>query len=339
VHREIVTHELEMALVVPFWSHQKSLSWTPRLNQGNGSTSIISIKRSVSPTYSPIATKEGVKTAAKTAAKIVVIFSCGARLVHSWESAWFRFIKKKQFSRRTTTIRTQQANSTMGCTDSTPLASAFDQPHVMHVPAFYKMDHHCKHELIVKEKLFSWSGDSFKITTLDGRPFGNGIQMLGKVWALRDQMTLLDGNGRPIAVCLRQFAFWQKIFIIYTLHPVYPGQSPSRHDYEGHALYAYAEVRRVPFSIVQEVTFATDRIPKYRGQQYSPPAPVTMTITRTSFIPKKRTVFYRQRPAALMEGGNWNGHFNSYKVTVGPGIDPCLIICLTAICDEMDEDK
>jgi hypothetical protein len=64
-----------------------------------------------------------------------------------------------------------------------------------------------------------------------------------------------------------------------------------------------------------------------------------MTITRSSFMPKKRTVFYRQRPAALMEGGSWNGQFNSYKVTVGPGIDPCLIICLTAICDEMDEDR
>jgi hypothetical protein len=231
-------------------------------------------------------------------------------------------------------------NSRMGCTDSSPIASAFDQPHVMHVPALYKTDNF-KHELIVKEKLFSWSGDSFKINTLDGRPFGNGIQMKGKVWALRDQMTLLDGSGRPIAVCLRKFALLQEIFKIYTLHPVYPGQSPSENKYEGRALYTYAEVKRVPFSIVQEVRFETDRIPKYGGQQQhqQPPTPVSMTIARSSFMPKKRTVFYRQRPAALMEGGNWNGHFNSYKVTVGPGIDPCLIICLTAICDEMDEDR
>jgi hypothetical protein len=196
----------------------------------------------------------------------------------------------------------------------------------MHVPALYRTDK-VKHQLIVKEKLFSWSGDDFKVKTMIGEPFRGGIKMKGKVWALRDQMTLLDGSGRPIAVCLRKFDLLRQIFKIYTVHPVYQGQRQSGQQYEGQALYTYAEVKRVPLSIIQEVKFEGDD------------GPATMTITRSSFIPKKRTVFYRRRPAALMEGGNWSGNYNSYKITIGPGVDPCLIICLAAICDEMDEDK
>jgi hypothetical protein len=217
----------------------------------------------------------------------------------------------------------------MGCTESVPVAAAFDQPHSMHVPPLYTdktIDGQVKHQLVVKEKLFTWSGDSFKIKTLDGQLFGNGgIQMKGKAWALRDQMALLDANGAPIAVCLRMFDLVREIFKIYTLHKLHTGQTRSEQQYNGQHLYTYAEVRRVPFSSEQQVIFEGDT---------GGPA---MSIHLSGIMPKKRTVHYRGRPAALMEGGSWNGAFNSYLLTVCPGVDPCLIVCLCAICDEMDE--
>jgi hypothetical protein len=217
----------------------------------------------------------------------------------------------------------------MGCTESVPVAVAFDQPHSVHVPALYTDETigRVKHQLVVREKLFSWSGDSFKIKTLQGNLFGNGIQMKGKVWALRDQMTLLDANGAPIAVCLRMFDLVREVFKIYTLHKLHEKQHRSEQQYNGQHLYTYAEVRRVPFSLEQQVIFEGD----------TTGATPSMSIRRSGNFPLKRTVHYKGRPAALMEGGTWNGNFNSYLLTICPGVDPCLIVCLCAICDEMDE--
>ena len=57
-----------------------------------------------------------------------------------------------------------------------------------------------------------------------------------------------------------------------------------------------------------------------------------------SLWPKTRTVRKNGKVAALMQGGTWVSGFNSYKITINPGIDPCLIICFCAVCDAMDED-
>mmetsp|Transcript_36977 Transcript_36977/g.66528 ORF Transcript_36977/g.66528 Transcript_36977/m.66528 type:complete len:122 (-) Transcript_36977:271-636(-) len=63
-------------------------------------------------------------------------------------------------------------------------------------------------------------------------------------------------------------------------------------------------------------------------------------ITRAGGMwPKKRLVKRRGIPAALMEGGTWEGNFNSYNLIINPGIDPCLMVCICAICDEMDEQN
>lgn len=183
-------------------------------------------------------------------------------------------------------------------------------------------------QFIVKEKLFSWSGDTFKIKSPSGALLGNGLYVQGKAFAFRDQMALLDGNTKePVAVCLRKFELIGQTFKIYTTKPLFPGQSASGHDYNGKRLYTYAKVERVPLSTQQKVTFENERSP-------------SMTINRAGgWWPKKRVVEYHGRPAALMEGGTWDCNFNSYRITASPGIDPCLMVCLSAICDEMDESR
>ena len=222
----------------------------------------------------------------------------------------------------------------MGCTESLPEPNAFEQVHHVDkkiaplgssVPgAMPSMQGST--QIIVREKLFSWSGDTFKIKTKAGLPF-HGIMMQGKTFALRDCMTLLDANGKPLAVCLRKFEVIGETFKIYRTEPLFAGQKPSdrRHD-NGIPLYTYCKVERVPFSPIQNVTFDNEQSPSY-------------TIHRAGGLwPKQRVVKRYGMPAARMEGGTWDGSWNSYLLTINPGIDPCLIICLAAICDEMDED-
>jgi hypothetical protein len=222
----------------------------------------------------------------------------------------------------------------MGCTESLPVANSFEQVHKVdpNLPSLGAQhgagpSAHSSTQLIVREKLFSWSGDSFKIKTRKGAPFGNDLKMQGKVMAFRDQMVLLDGNNAPVAVCLRKFEVIGQTFKIYSPHPLHPGQRPSERKYNHCALYTYATVERVPFTAVQKVTLVNETSPSY-------------TVHRAGGLwPKKRMVKRHGRPAALMEGGTWEGNWNSYLITINPGIDPCLIVCLCSICDEMDEDR
>ncbi|KAG7373331.1 LURP-one-related protein [Nitzschia inconspicua] len=181
-------------------------------------------------------------------------------------------------------------------------------------------------QLIVKEKMFSWGGNNFEIKTLSGGRFGNNLFVKGKAFALIDEMVLLDGvTKKAVAVCRRKFNILGQTFQIYSPKPLYHWQRPSGSSYMGRQLYTFAKVERSPLSTTQKVTYDNE-------------TSASMTITRTVLRwPKKRVVHRHGKTAAFIEGGTWTGNFNTYRVTVNPGIDPCLIICLTAICDEMDE--
>lgn len=226
----------------------------------------------------------------------------------------------------------------MGCTESLPVTDVYNVPHQQIGKNFKPIGSHVggspsatgPTRIIVKEKLFSWSGDSFSIKQYPSRvPFGNGLKIKGKTFTMRDQMTLVDGNGMMVAVCLRKFEMIGQTFKVYVPSPRYPGQTPSNQKYNGRAVYTYCEVTRVPFSTSQEVYMDGNSI-----QCGSP----EFVITRAGGIwPKKRLVKRRGIPATLMEGGTWEGNCNSYKLTINPGVDPCLMVCICAICDEMDE--
>lgn len=221
----------------------------------------------------------------------------------------------------------------MGCTESLPTVQSYNIPHAID-PVFEPIGKDVgagpstdkPTVIIVKEKFFTWSGDDFKIKKYQSKePFGNGLKVKGKTFALRDQMALLDGDGNVVAVCLRKFELAGQTFKIYVPKPALKDQKPSKHDYQGQKLYTYCQVQRVPLEFKQVVIMEGRRREEF-------------SITRAGGLyPKKRLVKKNGVPAALMEGGTWDGNFNSYKITCNPGIDPCLMICITAICDEMDE--
>ena len=220
----------------------------------------------------------------------------------------------------------------MGCTESVPVANAFDRTFKPQGPSLgerHGVQHSsAKQQLLVKEKLFTWSGDSFKIRHMDGRPLGNGLGIRGKAFAVRDQMVLEDAHQAPVLVCLRKFQFAGQTFKIYTTAPNFPGQQPStQRGPRGIPLYTFAAVERVPLDTVQNVLIETAHGAK----------PMYSIHRVGSLFPKKRTVKLYGEDVALMEGGSWGGNFNSYRLTVAGGIDACLMVCLCAICDEMDE--
>jgi hypothetical protein len=222
----------------------------------------------------------------------------------------------------------------MGCTESLPAPGALDEPHQINPKTPYlgggfgatpsKTE---KTVVLVRQNLFSWSGSSFRINTRDGQPYGNDLRVKGKAMGFRDQMTMVDGKGQAVAVVLRKFELIGQTFKIYMTSPVFDGQKPSDRKYQGSNLYTFAKVERQPFTFIQNITLEGD-------------TGVSYTVTRSgSWWPKTRTVKRHGKPCALMEGGTWEGTWSSYAITCAPGIDPCLLVCVCAICDEMDETE
>jgi hypothetical protein len=180
-------------------------------------------------------------------------------------------------------------------------------------------------QLVVRKKLFLFDEHCCKVKTKGGAPFGHDLKTRGNAF---DQMVLLNGRNTPVAVCVCKSVLFGQAFKIYSTHPLYPGQQSSDRKYNQYALYTYAKVERVPLSTQLDVTFDSEPSPSY-----------TVHRERGLGPTQKRVVRRHGQSAALMEAGTWEKDWDSYLLTINPGIDPCLVVCLFAICDEMDEAR
>ena len=54
-------------------------------------------------------------------------------------------------------------------------------------------------DLVVQQKLFSWSGGDFKVKDTSGKDY---CVVQGKVMSMRDRIVILDTSGNEIACCL-----------------------------------------------------------------------------------------------------------------------------------------
>jgi len=174
--------------------------------------------------------------------------------------------------------------------------------------------------LLVKEKLFS--SDSFHIKTFpDREPYSNGLHIKGKGFTRHEEMALLDGTGKILAVCMQKFDMAGKVFKICIPEPVFPGQV-SDEVFERQAMYTYCLVKHVPLHNGEDVYMAGVR-------KDDPPA---YEIRRVGgFGPRKLVMKKRglDSPVAAVEG---------HILNVNPGSDSCLMICFCAISDEMEDD-
>lgn len=223
----------------------------------------------------------------------------------------------------------------MGCTESAPVAnSTFEE---FHTPLGASVAANrkgplsvVKEQLVVREIFFSLIGDSgFAIKDIDGRPYG-GLHVQA---TSRDELILRDARQRPVLVCRRAFNLKKQRFTIFTTSPNYPGQGPSKQQQVGHeSFYKYAIVERSS-SKSQTVWIETAG-----GCQ------VLYTIhKRVAWcLPngKKRVIQRFGQDVAFMEQAATNPKWNSsYILSVAPGVDVCLMICLCSICDDMDKGK
>lgn len=55
--------------------------------------------------------------------------------------------------------------------------------------------------LVVKEKIFSWSGDDFTVNDVTGKPY---CKVKGKVMSMRDRIVITDLEDKPICCLLEK---------------------------------------------------------------------------------------------------------------------------------------
>ena len=171
--------------------------------------------------------------------------------------------------------------------------------------------------VIVKERLFS--SDSFHIKQFPSRgPLGNGVHIKGKRFTRLDKMGLYDGEGKMLAVCIQKRDFGGKTFKVCVPEPVSAGQQPDE-VFNHQPMYTYCTVNHLPFHNGQDVFIAGKDVPEYKIRRIGCFGPRKLVM-------QKRGV---QSPVATVEGK---------MLTIQPNFDICLMICLLAICDEMDDE-
>ena len=171
--------------------------------------------------------------------------------------------------------------------------------------------------VIVKERLFS--SDSFHIKQFPSRgPLGNGVHIKGKRLTRLDKMGLYDGEGKLLAVCIQKRDFGGKTFKVCVPEPVHVGQQPDE-VFNQQPMYTYCIVKHVPFHNGQDVFMAGKDVPEYKIRRIGGFGPRKLVMQKQGI----------QSPVATVEGK---------MLTIQPNFDICLMICLLAICDEMDDD-
>jgi hypothetical protein len=171
--------------------------------------------------------------------------------------------------------------------------------------------------LYLPKDTIAWRKDKrFDIVLLDEISF-RGVTAGGHSSG-RHIFTLIDTSGCLLAACLRMYTSNGGRYKIYTPQPVFSGQVPSKQVHNGDRLYTYAEVTR------SQVTL-TSRGPKPLCPYFS------VHGSESKRVVKRDGVI-----AAIIELWQESGQYDRRKVSICPGIDPILILCLTGIYDNLD---
>lgn len=219
----------------------------------------------------------------------------------------------------------------------------------------------------VREKLFPWHGESYKIETAsritnkdnqqplllpDGHK--STLAVRGQFTALSNVISLFQQDGennseerdRLVAVCVRKVTATGQTFTMYNTQPNCPGQGPSRRQYEGQTLYLYAHIHPMGPSRKDMGVFV-----EHGGERsssalfYGTPAYV---IQRTGSLFSSRKRVIRQHrdsePIAWIEKtrkpARSSDSLKSYLLTTSASaavsVDLCLMTFLTVICNELD---
>ena len=185
---------------------------------------------------------------------------------------------------------------------------------------------------------------------------------LSVIWGRRDRsrdplLVVVDGLlDAPIAVCLRDDDDDENddgpssCYRIYTTRPNYPGQRPSERRYGRHRLYAYARVEQMQRGRRRRCATRSKATTTGRRQDVFLEGAERRGLRRRgrpSYTVHRQTaprggggmdrlVRYRGRAAGRSSRATGGVRSGEHEMTVLPGVDQVLVICLTAICHEMD---
>ena len=98
---------------------------------------------------------------------------------------------------------------------------------------------------VLKQKMWSWSGDSFDIKDHEGNIV---YKVKGKALSLRDTMHVSDANDTKVAVLQKKLAASRSLyggitFQLYSYAPNFDGQPSTEKDKDGELLYRYAYIK------------------------------------------------------------------------------------------------
>jgi hypothetical protein len=207
----------------------------------------------------------------------------------------------------------------MGCVESIPVsANDLARPHPVNKnlpPVSKKIEPDLKPLVLYmpKDKRSWWEDKRLDIVRPDGVSF-RGVTSRGEPSG-RTVFALFDTDHRLLAACLTMYTGGSR-YKIYTPKPVFPGQSPSKQQYNGGQLYTYAEVTREQVTLM-----SAGSLPYF-----------TVQGTERRRVVRRNGII----AAAIEEVSEKWGRNSRHQVSVCPGIDPILLLCLAGIYDRMD---
>ncbi|RXK37494.1 hypothetical protein M231_05215 [Tremella mesenterica] len=165
--------------------------------------------------------------------------------------------------------------------------------------------------LVLREKIFSFTGDDFAIKDIHGQPV---IKCKGKFLSLRDRKIISDLNGNVL------FQIRDKA---WTIHTIYIGEDP-----QGEEIFRVR--KRFSFGTKLEATFrnavdGNEIVLTVKGDIFAYSADVMLGETVIAQIRKQ-----------LVDVREYLADTQTYFVTVAPGVDLTL---MAAICICFDEAK
>lgn len=181
-------------------------------------------------------------------------------------------------------------------------------------------------ELVLLKALFQYSGgNNYMIRTRPGMGTYHNLAIKGKAAMIfsKDQMDIIDADTKdPVAVLFRNTSMpLVNRFKIYTPVPLFDGQEPTfvykKEDESKISMYTYAGVNkpggRGVWTVVMDNAAEGDK-PAYSCKEEH----------------SKAYIYKSGRQCAYVQKGTQN----SLILKINPGVDPLLMVCITAILDE-----
>jgi hypothetical protein len=187
------------------------------------------------------------------------------------------------------------------------------------------------------------------LETLDSQPYAGGFHFIEhkkNMFSTR-KIVLHDKDQKVVAVCLEESVLAlmkPKIYHIYGVTPRHEGDMPETDLKEGdQSLFKWARIEDVQKHYFYTVSFwSTDKKfeDTFHGEQVKPGIfgggigkGVILKPSTPADKEKKKT----QPVAVLIQEKIFNAksHTTGWEITVGPGLDPLVIACVTAVLEHL----